>query len=271
MNELNHLPDYIFHEHWLNKNKKNAIVSIWSFQDVCPQADRKKYCMQFDYNEEIRKKHPAPYIPTLVETILKLWGKGKILDVMMGLGTTIFVATKLEFDAYGVDIEETFVTEAKNMLQKRILLTPTGKWFVCVADARKLPFKNDFFGTIIFSPPYFDTVKYSENNKNNIGSISDYGSYLEEMKKVYAECYRVLEPSSKMIVVVKDLNREGKRIPIGADTIVLCRDVGFELFDIIINKMGFLNHKLYHCVQMKQRKGHYQSFTIHEYILVFEK
>jgi len=269
-NKLNKLPEYIFHEHWLNKNKKNVIVSIWSFQKVCPQADRKIYGQLTKFSEDIRKLHPAPFIPTLIETILKLWGEPPVLDPMMGTGTTLFVATKMGLNAYGLDIEEKFVDLVKRRLSSRKLLIETGKFKVKKCDARKIPYPSDFFGTIVFSPPYFNTVKYSDN-PYNIASINDYEKYLKEMKKVYSECLRVLKPKRKMIVIVKDLNRHGERIPLGADTIKLCQKVGFKLFDIIINKMGFLNHKLYHCVQMKQRRGHFQSFTVHEYILVFEK
>jgi len=269
-NPLERLPKYVFHEHWINKNKKNVMVSIWSFPDVCPQSDRKKFGQLVKFSEDIRKLHPAPFIPTLIETILKLWGESPVLDPMMGTGTTLFVSTWLGFESYGIDIEKTFVNFVKKRLSSRKLLIKTGKFQVVRGDARNIPFPDNFFGTIIFSPPYFNTVKYSENS-NNIGSINDYSSYLSEMEKVYKECLRVLRPGRKMVVIVKDLNRHGERIPLGADTIKLCQKVGFKLFDIIINKMGFLNHKLYHCVQMKQRRGHLQSFTIHEYILVFEK
>jgi len=42
-----------------------------------------------------------------------------------------------------------------------------------------------------------------------------------------------------MIVVVKDMQRNWKTIPLGADTIKLCQLAGFDVHDIIINKMYF--------------------------------
>jgi tRNA G10 N-methylase Trm11 len=76
----------------------------------------------------------------------------------------------------------------------------------------------------------------------NIGNLSEFGSiekglhsksgvnvqnvddrtYMSEMLKVYRECYRVLNPGKFMVVVVKDIQRNWKTIPLGADTIILC-------------------------------------------------
>jgi DNA modification methylase len=179
------------------------------------------------------------------------------------------------------------------------------------------------FGSIFFSPPYFDalsvnkgggskaSVLYEEttqdlqmkrsglfavkrnlpapysSKKGNIGNISRFGSlkktekttrptYLGEMLKAYRECYRVLKPGKFMIVVVKDIQRKWKTIPIGADTIKLCQLAGFDCHDVIINKMYFPSFWMLSLAKKSQAKKNkltrkFHAMKTHEYILVFRK
>jgi len=151
------------------------------------------------------------------------------------------------------------------------------------------------FGSIIFSPPYegalnatkhtmsgiasrdpqlAKTVLYSKN-KDNIGNAVG-RTYLGEMFKVYQECYRVLKPGKFMVVVVKDIQRNWKTIPLGADTIKLCQLAGFDCHDIIINKMYFPSFWMLSLAknsQGEELRGT-QKFHVlksHEYLLVFRK
>ena len=143
------------------------------------------------------------------------------------------------------------------------------------------------FGSIIFSPPYFcsisDIVKSRYNylktkrgvsrrqDKNNIVNVQYGRNYLGEMFKVYSECFRVLKPNKFMVIVVKDIRRKGLTIPLGADTIKLCQLAGFEVFDIIVNKMYFPSFWQLTHAQKAQAKGIPMTLRIHEYVLVFRK
>jgi len=63
---------------------------------------------------------------------------------------------------------------------------------------------------IITSPPYFNIKDYSldgyqrkkkaEKEKGQIGDISDYKKYIEEMLKIWQECERVLTPNGKLVI-----------------------------------------------------------------------
>jgi DNA modification methylase len=152
------------------------------------------------------------------------------------------------------------------------------------------------FGSVIFSPPLGEANKGSRiakkgyegkygkderlkdrcdrpisQDKNNIGNVRYGRTYLGEMLKVYSECYRVLKPNKFMVVVVKDIRRKGLTIPLGADTIKLCQLVGFEVFDIIVNKMYFPSFWQLTHAQKAQAKGIPMTLRTHEYVLVFKK
>ena len=63
---------------------------------------------------------------------------------------------------------------------------------------------------IITSPPYWNVIDYSKNGfqdtqiskklNGQIGDIKDYDEYLNEMDRVWAECYRVLKPNGKLCI-----------------------------------------------------------------------
>ena len=74
-----------------------------------------------------------------------------------------------------------------------------------------------------------------------------------------------------MVVIVKDIRRKGLTIPLGADTIKLCQMAGFELFDIVVNKMYFPSFWQLTHAQKTQAKGIPMTLRTHEYVLVFKK
>ena len=63
---------------------------------------------------------------------------------------------------------------------------------------------------VITSPPYWNVIDYSKNGfqdtkisekiDSQIGDILDYEEYLNEMDKVWIECYRVLKPNGKLCI-----------------------------------------------------------------------
>lgn len=150
------------------------------------------------------------------------------------------------------------------------------------------------FGSIVLSPPYEAALNASKHvggivsrdpqlaktglyskSKDNIGNTVG-RTYLNEMLKVYKEFYRVLKPGKFMVVVVKDIQRNWKTIPLGADTIELCQLAGFDCHDIIINKMYFPSFWMLNLAKKAQsdenkRTHKFHALKTHEYILVFRK
>jgi DNA modification methylase len=156
------------------------------------------------------------------------------------------------------------------------------------------------FGSIIFSPPYGEANRgrgiaekgyegiHGKDEKlkqrcdrpisgdpNNIGNFRFGATYLGEMFKVYKECFRVLKPGKFMVVVVKDIQRNWKIIPLGADTIKLCQLAGFDLHDVVINKKYFPSFWMLNLAKKSQsnRKEPHKFHVLktHEYVLVFRK
>ncbi len=157
------------------------------------------------------------------------------------------------------------------------------------------------FNSIIFSPPYGEQHGKGGSIFNVDGSVTSkflrkfhsskirrkgfldvstpdnidnfrYGkTYLSEIMKVYSECYRVLAAGKFMVVVVKDIKRNSLTIPLAADTIKLCQSVGFQLFDIMINKTYFPSFWVLDRAKKDQAKGVMHPLRNHEYVLIFRK
>ena len=174
-------------------------------------------------------------------------------------------------------------------------LAKTGSYSQDESNLGNIRSYGEKFSSIIFSPPYSDAVSHSKlktkihtgyhkweakkektinlsysEDKNNIGNLKC-RTYLGEMFKVYSECFHVLKPGKFMVVVVKDIRRKGLTIPLGCDTVKLLQLAGFEIFDIIVNKMYFPSFWQLTHAQKTQAKRIPMSLRTHEYVIVARK
>ena len=101
-------------------------------------------------------------------------------------------------------------------------------------DARAMPqVASGSVGLVVTSPPYW-TLKQYEENPAQLGAIEDYERFLDELDKVWVECYRALCPGGRMCVVVGDVclsrRRNGRHqvIPLHSDIQVRCRRIGLD-------------------------------------------
>ena len=108
------------------------------------------------------------------------------------------------------------------------------------ADAQDLSFIDDeSIHLVVTSPPYWTLKRYREH-PDQLGHVADYETFLEELTKVWRECYRVLVPGGRLVCVVGDVclsRRQNGRhvvVPLHADIAVACRRIGFDNLNPII-------------------------------------
>lgn len=83
------------------------------------------------------------------------------------------------------------------------------------------------------SPPYGSLKEYPDH-PNQLGNLSDYDQFLDELDKVWTECLRILVPGGRVACVVGDVcisRRQGGRhyvLPLSADIQVRARQIGFD-------------------------------------------
>jgi len=214
----------------------------------------------------------SPYIPR--NLILKYSGKGNwILDQMMGSGTTLIEAKLLERNAIGVDInlDAVMVTRDRLNFSYNPLLSeykePIIKTYC--GDARNLDkIKAESIDLIATHPPYASIISYTKNNKIN-GDLSQlpFETYLNEMRKVSEESFRVLKPGKICAILIGDTRKYKYYIPIAFRIMQTFLDVGFILKEDIIKlqwKMKSTRERWY--------AKEYEFYLIaHEHIFIFRK
>lgn len=108
-------------------------------------------------------------------------------------------------------------------------------------DARNFPYiPDESVHLVVTSPPYWNLKRYNKNPRQ-MGHISDYEQFLEELGKVWKEVYRVLVPGGRLVCVVGDVclsrrKNNGRHVvvPLHSDICVACRKIGFDNLNPII-------------------------------------
>lgn len=107
-------------------------------------------------------------------------------------------------------------------------------------DARSFPYVADeSVHLVVTSPPYWKLKRYNDS-PGQMGHILDYEEFLEDLRRVWSEAYRVLVPGGRLVCVVGDVCLSRKEhgrhvvVPLHADICVICRKLGFDNLNPII-------------------------------------
>ena len=109
-----------------------------------------------------------------------------------------------------------------------------GKVYIRKGDARNLDFIPDESVDLICThPPYADIIKYSEDIPEDL-SLLKVKDFLEEMKKVASESYRVLKEDKFCAILMGDTRQKGHMIPMSFEVMRIFENAGFRLKELII-------------------------------------
>jgi site-specific DNA-methyltransferase (adenine-specific) len=109
-----------------------------------------------------------------------------------------------------------------------------------LGDARDMSWLADeSVHLVVCSPPYW-TLKEYRPNADQLGHLREYGTFLNELDKVWKECTRVLVPGGRICCVVGDVcvpRKEAGRhyiMPLHADIQVRARQLGLDCLTPIL-------------------------------------
>lgn len=234
-------------------NFKPEQTTVWSFPDRGNWATHSgKY-----------RGNWSPYVP---RNLILRYSKPDewVLDQFMGSGTTLVEAKLLGRNAVGVDINPQSVSISETNL--KFQCESKSKIFIKNGNATDLNYiKDSRIDFICTHPPYANIIKYSEGIEGDI-SLLDVETFLSEMSKVAKECYRVLKHEKMCAVMIGDIRKHGKVIPLGFRVMECFLQAGFSNKEIVIKEQ-------HNCMSTGYWKEQHKDFLLlsHEYIFVFQK
>ena len=195
--------------------------------------------------------HPASFPESLVKEFVQFFTKkgGIVVDPFLGTGSTLMASVDADRSGVGFEIVKKYADIAEKRVetvleQKRgsRLLTGDKVPFAKVEreDSRKLSdiWKQRGYPDADFcitSPPYWNQLKRNHirqkgraeqgldtvysSDPDDIGNIDDYQTFLNEMKTIFDEVYKVMKPNGYLTVITNNVFFEGRMYPLGFDTV----------------------------------------------------
>jgi len=207
----------------------------------------------------------APQVPRNLIRMYTRPGE-TVLDPFLGSGTTLIEAKLLGRRGMGIDVNPAFVRLAQMRVQQT--LTNGASQDIRLGDARDLFFINDESVDIaLLHPPYWNAIVYSDL-PDDISCLATIDSFLEELSLAVREATRVLTTRGTLAIMMGDLRKRKRIVPLGLETLRMCLQEGLQLkeivikvqhncsstpkWDLIARNLGFL-------------------LLMHEYIFIFDK
>jgi DNA modification methylase len=217
-----------------------------------------------------------------------------VVDQMCGSGTTLIECKLLGRNAVGVDInsDAIMVTRDRLNFEYRSLNSdfPAISIRTYVGDARNLDLIGENAVDLIAThPPYANIIAYS-NKKNHVsGDLSfahTFKGYLEGMKEIAKESYRVLKPGRFCAILIGDTRKHRHHVPISFRVLQAFLEVGFILKEDIMKYqwktkatrerwigLSKVAEEQWVDIDKQTKRGRYTDFLLlsYEHLFVFRK
>ncbi len=179
--------------------------------------------------------HPAKFPEDLCQEFIGFFTKpGQlVLDPMAGTGSALIAAVRAGRRAVGVELNPTYA----ELAQSRLEAEDGGEAarMIC-ADARDIATLGlEPADYVITSPPYWDMLRrdgfetqqerrdasdrdvyYSASN-GDLGNITDYEQFLDELVAIYCEVAAQMRPKAYATIIVKNIKKGGCIYPLAWD------------------------------------------------------
>lgn len=237
------------------------VSTVWSFPDRGDWATHKG-----NY-----RGNWSPYIPR--NLILRYSAPGEVvLDQMVGSGTTLVECKLLGRNGIGVDVNHDALMVAHNRIDfshstlDLDYKPPSIRLYW--GDARNLDRVDDeTIDLVATHPPYAGIIKYTGKRVPDDLSTLKLEPYLDAMRLVARESFRILKPGKHCAVLIGDTRQHKHYVSISSRVMQQFLDEGFVLREDIIK----LQHKM-KTTREKWRGSKYDFYLIaHEHLFVFRK
>ena len=232
--------------------------------------------------EEGRLKHPAMFPGMLVERLIESFLRPEasvILDPFCGSGSTVVAAERLGKTGIGFELSPEYVELATTRLNETAEgAAPRSTIHQASSFEILTKLKPKSVDLCITSPPYWNilnqrrTADYKEvrhygNLDGDLGTIEDYGGFLTELTRVFADVFVTLRAGAYCCVIVMDLRKKNRFFPFHSDLAARLQDVGFLFDDLIIwNRQSEYNN-----LRPLGYPAVFRVNKVHEFVVLMQK
>lgn len=256
--------------------------------------------------EERELKHPAMFPSMLVERLIACFmpeEQQTVLDPFLGSGSTLVAAQRCGKHGIGFELYPEFARLAKSRLarspesagrQPDATESESAAQFGTTAgaeipgissqiiedDARTiaahLPAESVDF--CVTSPPYWNILQQRRtadqkqqrdygDDRTDLGTIDQYGAFLDELQTVFAGVLTVLRPRGYCVVNVMDLRKGPQFFPLHFDVATRLQQTGFLYDDLIV----WDRRADYNNLRPLGYPYVFRVNKVHEFLLIFQK
>lgn len=266
LNKFLGLPDKL-QDNNLKEQEKTALQRKKSFNGLSAKEWTQYSKSVWDIPTSPRTKnqleHGATYPEALCDRVIMMYSHegDTVLDPFLGTGTTLVSAIKNGRNGVGIELTDRFYPIAEQNISDATKIKK-GKYTLLKGDCTEMlkQIESESIQLVMTSPPYANLIHivvddrekrhkksmfvthnnsttnvYSDNDKD-LGNMP-MEQYIESVKKIMAELYRVTKKGGYCIWVVKDFRDTANNIPyidLHSKIANAGESVGFRYHDLII-------------------------------------
>ena len=224
-------------------------------------------------------KYWGNFVPQIPHQMMRRYTKAGdwVLDVFAGSGTSLIEGQRLGRNTIGIELQPTVARMARKAIASEPNAFGVTSQVVCgdsaSIDARKLlrAHGQESAQLVIMHPPYFDIIKFSEDERD-LSNAPSVEAFLDTIGRVVDNVAPVLDRGRYLAVVIGDKYANGEWVPLGFRTMDAIQQRGFMLKSVIVKNFEQTTAKRQQKELWKYRAlaGGFYVFK-HEYIFVFKK
>ena len=237
---------------------------------------------------KIERQHPAPFSFTDISRLVRFFTKrGQVvLDPFVGIGSTLKACAIEGRKGIGIELNPHFaeLTRERIRTEVRDMFSTADDQQVMQGDARDLlpAIDDDSVDFIVTSPPYWAILRKRDhkvrqerianglstdygNDPRDLGQISSYDEFLQELTGIFSECGRVLRRGKFMAIVVSDFRDKSRYVMFHSDLAQGLETIGLEMRGL---KVLYQRHKK---VYPYGYPYSYVPNIHHQYILIVQR
>lgn len=217
----------------------------------------------------------VPQIPR--ELMQRFTKKGDfVLDTFLGGGTTLIETQRLERNGIGIELQEEIAKQTKKLIKQEAKENLVSDIYVGDSsnfEYEKLLEKYNINNVqfIIYHPPYWDIIKFSEQEKD-LSNCPTLENFLEKLEKTIVDSTKILQKGRYCAIVIGDKYEKGQVVPLGFYCMQLFQKHKMKLKAILVKNFNETKGKQNQQALWKYRALANNLYLFkHEYIFVFKK